>query len=157
MVNRAIAARNGKVPMWRINPTKSYVYTTSYKASANISGVTSFNRAHVEQFVFKAVGHAFSPTELNKWIEVEAITVSTFLEKYGIASVDVLQIDTEGFDWEIIKMFFAAGVVPRVINFEVKNLSPHDQEEAIAALEAQHFSTRRHGGDMLAFRSISFG
>ena len=45
------------------------------------------------------------------------------LAKHGVSRVDLLQIDTEGYDFEIIRMFDHAGVRPAVVRFEHLYLS----------------------------------
>ncbi|MBK7697246.1 MAG: FkbM family methyltransferase [Saprospiraceae bacterium] len=39
-------------------------------------------------------------------------------------SIDLLHIDTEGYDWEILKQLRLAKYFPRPIIFEHKHLSP---------------------------------
>lgn len=59
-------------------------------------------------------------------IQVKSLTVSSLLEQYRIAHVDLLQVDTEGFDYEILKMAFACGLEPQIVAFEWVNLSQDD-------------------------------
>lgn len=54
---------------------------------------------------------------------VRAMTLKTLIAEYAIDVVDFLQIDTEGFDYEIIKMAFAAGLRPSILAFEWEHLS----------------------------------
>lgn len=49
---------------------------------------------------------------------VDGITVDKFIEMTGIINIDVLVIDTEGYDLEIIKMFFNYNYYPKLIFFE---------------------------------------
>ena len=50
-------------------------------------------------------------------------------QKHGIQKIDLLQIDTEGFDFEIIKMFDFAKYSPKIINYESVHLEKGDRAE----------------------------
>lgn len=56
---------------------------------------------------------------------VDGITVSTLLKSYE-NSVDVLVIDTEGFDMEIVKQFIGEKIYPKIIYFERPHPNPND-------------------------------
>ncbi len=62
-------------------------------------------------------------------IDVPAKTVSSLLTTHGLKHLNLLQVDTEGFDDEIIKMTFQAGLEPDIINFESIHLSPEKKSE----------------------------
>ena len=82
--------------------------------------------------LFKHFGYRFSADY--RWPTTEgnlvAISVETLLQKIGEQTIHLLQIDTEGMDLEILKLFFKADVVPPVINFESLHLSRQDRMES---------------------------
>lgn len=47
-----------------------------------------------------------------------ASLLEAYLEAYQIKHVHILQIDTEGMDYDVLNWFFDADVQPAVINFE---------------------------------------
>jgi hypothetical protein len=49
------------------------------------------------------------------------------MRKYRLETVDVLQIDTEGYDFKILSQFLDAGIEPAVINFESFHLSKDER------------------------------
>jgi len=54
-------------------------------------------------------------------LTVPTITFPSLFEKHGVKHVDLLQIDTEGYDYEILKLFFSANgpdQYPTIINWE---------------------------------------
>jgi FkbM family methyltransferase len=55
------------------------------------------------------------------------------------ASIDLLQIDTEGHDYEIIRAIDFARVKPTIIRFEHQLLSRHDFDAALRLLAAQGY------------------
>ncbi len=62
-------------------------------------------------------------------VDVPAKTISSLLTTYDIQHLNLLQVDTEGFDYEIIKMTFQASLQPDIINFESIHLSPEKKLE----------------------------
>ncbi len=62
--------------------------------------------------------------EFIETIEVPAMTMESLLKKHSIQHVNLLQIDTEGFDYEVLKMAFQAELLPDIINFECIHLLP---------------------------------
>ena len=113
-------------------------------------GVASFNKLHV-------INHLKS--ELEEWeqfieeVKVPTIPVTTLLQKHSIAEITLLQIDTEGHDFEILKMFLSARMFPEVINFERVNLSFRDQQESRRLLVENGYRFLDVGIDTLAIRA----
>jgi FkbM family methyltransferase len=56
-------------------------------------------------------------------VEVSVISPKTIIEEFGIKHLDLLQIDTEGRDFTILKSFLENGLLPEVIRFEYVNLN----------------------------------
>jgi hypothetical protein len=48
------------------------------------------------------------------------------MDKHALPRVDVLQIDTEGFDYRVFKQFDFAAYRPAIVNIEVVNLKPEE-------------------------------
>jgi len=61
-----------------------------------------------------------------------------------------LQVDTEGFDYEIIKSTFQAGLQPDIINFEIIHLSPEQKIECAHLLASKGYRYLTIGRDMIA-------
>lgn len=159
LINCAIAERDENIVMYRIAPEKHAEYRRYYKATANAWGITSVDHSHVLTFLNKVVGHVIPANEIEKWIsrlDVDAISVRTLIDKYSIEYVDLLQIDTEGYDYQILKQFLALDMLPNIINFEFKNLNSSDQKNVLSDINARSYSTWKHSGDLLAFRRINF-
>jgi FkbM family methyltransferase len=58
---------------------------------------------------------------------VACITFRTLLSHYGVERIDLLQIDVEGYDYELIKLFDFQAVKPRLIRYEHRHLSLLDR------------------------------
>ena len=61
----------------------------------------------------------------NNYELVDGITVSTLMKSCD-SSVDVLVIDTEGFDMEIVNQFIDQKIYPEIIYFEKPHPNPND-------------------------------
>jgi len=84
--------------------------------------LTSFSRDHL-------LKNGVKPRHI-KTIEVPTMPLSRIVSEAGIERVDLLQVDTEGFDDVVVRMALGLPVPPRFINFEHLHLS----KEAIGNL-----------------------
>ena len=64
-----------------------------------------------------------SDTKDVREVEVPSISVGSLLKMFHGERLHLLQVDTEGMDYQILKGFFDAGVEPDVLNFESLHLS----------------------------------
>jgi hypothetical protein len=56
------------------------------------------------------------------------------LAETGLRHVDLLQIDVEGWDYEILKMVDFTRMKPAIINYEHAHLNPDDWDAAVGLL-----------------------
>lgn len=82
-------------------------------------------------------------------IKVPSLTFRTLLQKHNVSKIDLLQIDTEGFDFEIIKMAFAANMLPEIVNYEWTELSMRDRRDCKTLLIENGYSLIDVGPDVL--------
>ena len=69
----------------------------------------------------------------------------------GTKQLDLLQIDTEGFDAEIIRMFPFEICTPALIHFESKHIEKKDLEKLLQQLLDLNYLVARDGAeDMMA-------
>lgn len=87
---------------------------------------------------------------------VNAVTLETLLNQNNIDEIDLLQIDTEGFDYEVIKMAFAAGLRPPIIAFEWTHLDQTTMWECKRALVERDYSWLSVRGDIVAAHKSLF-
>lgn len=84
-------------------------------------------------------------------IIVDAISFNSLTRNYGLSIIDYLQIDTEGYDAEIIKMIDFTNFFAHLIKYEVCNLKISDQIEVSSILEKRGYSLIKIKGDMIAY------
>jgi FkbM family methyltransferase len=85
-------------------------------------------------------------------MEVRCMTFDMLCERHGVTHVDLVQIDTEGYDYEVIKMINLDRLQPKVIMFEHKLLDPIDRNECLDYLQAHGYDVIGNTEDALCLR-----
>jgi FkbM family methyltransferase len=88
-------------------------------------------------------------------IDVDCVTPRTLMNRCGLSGIDALVIDTEGYDMEVLRSFWAAGVRPSVICLEHKHLPRHELEHGLELLIDNGYSAVQLHADVLAKRFAS--
>lgn len=79
------------------------------------------------------LSHSWYMPNLEKFIvgqKVKAINVETLIKKYTEGKVDMIFIDTEGYDFEILKQFDLGTLRPSVVYYEHKHLCLADKNKS---------------------------
>ena len=103
LVNKAIHSSEKEMLLYRVDPDKK-----EYPDWAK--GTASFYKNH----------HQLGPVKESDIIEqkVQCLSLKDLVKEYQIKHIDLLQIDTEGYDYEIIKMIDFTKMAPTIISFE---------------------------------------
>ena len=83
---------------------------------------------------------------------VPCISMDTLLKHADGHEIDLLQMDTEGYDFEILKMIDFSKMRPVIICYEHANLSKRDMQAASELLFSQGYRMARDNLDTLAYR-----
>lgn len=59
-------------------------------------------------------------------VEVPAMTLDSLFAKHGIVDLDLLQIDAEGYDWQVLQTLDLNRIRPRLIQLETGHLGRRD-------------------------------
>lgn len=153
VMNAALDATDGFKPIYKIAVSNSRWAT----------GLSSFNRKILEEAVISGSIERQArkegchlPENKGEYITVESVEcvcTGTLLKRAGIERTDWLQIDTEGFDFEIIKMFKIDVTRPTVIVYENLHLTPGEREECNNHLRINGYIFRDYGSNTLAMRN----
>ena len=136
------------------------LYKIAFTDARWASGLSSFLKAHLEEKIengyiekkAKKTGVTL-PKDKAEWIDFDTIDCLTFddiFEQTKVIRIDLLQIDVEGYDYEILKLFPFDKFSPTIIIFESENLSESDRIECNNWLKAKGYKLRQSGGDTLA-------
>lgn len=138
--NSAIADVSGVLNFYRLkksdNPDLPYWYDQ----------LGSFNK----EVVLKHRDSVPGFDELFMQDRVNAITFIDLLKKHAIEKVDFIQIDTEGYDFEILKLIPFSTLNIEFIMFENRHLSEGDYKKAISLLESNGFIVGSYYKDTIA-------
>lgn len=104
LCNLAIHNSKSEMDLYKVNPKFSKDLPKWTK------GIASFNKKHHE---LSGIDSKFIISE-----KVKCISFDMLIEKYNIKHVDLLQIDTEGYDSEIIFSIDFSKIKPSIIHFE---------------------------------------
>ncbi len=85
-------------------------------------------------------------------IQVPAVTVSSLLKKHGVERVDLLQIDTEGHDFTILKTIDFSTVRPKIVHFENNFMNKRQKEQCLKIFAQNGYASLDLGIDTLAYR-----
>jgi FkbM family methyltransferase len=152
VLNAALDYNDGYKPIYKIAISNSRWAT----------GLTSFNRKVLEMAVesgsvdIQAKKEGITlPGNKDEYISEEkvlCISTTTLLKKYNIEKIDWLQIDTEGFDYEVIKMFDIKQTNPTIISYENMHLSELDKISCTDYLNSNGYKIRDFDGNTLAMK-----
>lgn len=146
--NSLIAAQNGTENFYAIRDDGQY------KLPMWCYQIASLDREKMMDLLSSQKQDLHLPTDIESLIEtipLPALTFQTLLEKHRVNQVDLLVIDTIGYDFEIIKMIPFDAIKPAIINFEHSLLSLDDQKECFAFLANLGYSLIQVSVDTIAY------
>lgn len=135
-----------------------------YKAREDMPGLppyllqsASLDRKRVESAVgwYRGENPQLDSETFDRIIEevtVPSLTWESLLAKHHVSHVDILVLDTMGFDYELLKVFPFELMKPDIIHFEHALLSPQDQMSCVELLAAQGYSMAKVAVDTIAVR-----
>jgi FkbM family methyltransferase len=126
-----------------------------YRLPASHTGGGDF-AASVASFDRKTTARQLgvNPDQLEK-IVVPTARLDDIIAKYHLDSLDILQLDTEGFDWHVLQTINLKKTRPLLIRFEHGHLSPKAIGEMTQHLNAHDYLVNfgGHESDSVAMRS----
>jgi FkbM family methyltransferase len=132
--NAAIAAMDGRLPFY-------YVAPLSGKEADEVpdwyDAIGSFSRETV-------LRHASQIPDLESRVvrtEVPCLTFESLCRKHAVERVDLVLVDTEGYDFEIIKQIDLGSYRPRLLVYEHYLLSPEERAACRAHVERLGYAT----------------
>lgn len=147
LANVAIAPVSSSAPIYYIDPDARKYFP---ELPAYFEELASFDRAKIAQILGERA------TSLLREKVVETTPLRNLLIENGITRVDLLQIDTEGYDYEVLKTFPFDLSLPVVVCFEHCHLSEHDRAAALSLVVSYGYSVERWGKDFVCVRRTGY-
>ena len=131
-----------------------YTVKDSYKTDENffsVTGIASFDKDVLRKTLSPKVPPKSMVDSFIDETEVECLTFASLVRRYNVHKIDLLQIDCEGYDLEILKMFDFDRYHPSLVNYESKHLSPTEKQEGEDLLRSKGYEVFTHGSDTCGF------
>jgi len=135
-INKAVHPDKKNLEIYKIDGKKANKYPDWVK------GIASVNKNH----------HKKTKISLDDIIveKVQADTLMNIIKKnYNFNDIEFIQIDTEGFDYEVIKMIDFNTIKPNIIKYESVNLTKKDKENLTLMLKKQGYFLFTESGDTI--------
>lgn len=152
ILNAAVGYEDGVQPMYKIGFSNER-WATGLATFDKATLEKAFTSGHVERKCTKEKIEI--PQDPNEQIIEERVKVrcaDSVITEFNIDHIDLLMIDTEGFDLEVIKMFHIEKTKPGMIIFESSHLSDSDIKEAEEMLSHNGYDFRKDGPNMVAIK-----
>ena len=130
LLNVAISADVGSRPL--------------YIPRRGTSTVASFDRGHL-------LRHGLAGEDIVAHT-VNCMPVAAALQAAGFDQVDLLQIDAEGYDYEILRTIDFSQLRPAIVRYEYRHLSQDDADRAVHLLAAHGYRFFVEQRDIVAYR-----
>jgi FkbM family methyltransferase len=132
VVNAAIANADGR---------REFYSTTDGR-----SRQASFFRSHL-------LDHGVPPDAIVAQA-VSCLTISSLLRQHGLTQCDLIQIDAEGYDYEIVRSIDFDAIQPLIVRFEQAHMSNRDRDDCVALLTSRGFRFISERRDIIALREF---
>lgn len=121
-VNKAISNRNGEATVYYVDEKT----IQEHDLPSWVKGCNSINKPHP----------SITDSNLISTRKIEMISFSSFVEQFGIESIDFLKIDTEGHDFIILENMLETNIRPKKLHFEANTLySEQEIQDIIRKLQ----------------------
>jgi FkbM family methyltransferase len=139
LVQCAIGQQDGEAHLYRLKRPRTAESDSSTDFTLQIA---SFYREHLER-------HGKKPNEIEE-ITVPCRSLSSLVSEVGIAKINLLQIDAEGYDAAVVRMALRLPVRPDSINFEHFHLKAADRKPLFDLLQAHDYLLAHDAWNILA-------
>lgn len=150
--NAAIADSNIELPFYQLSFTNQR-WATGLSGFDKTSLQHQIDRGYVDRKA-KQSG-VKTPDKKEEYIaetKVSTVSFEQLAQKHNFDDVDFLCIDTEGFDYEVLKLFNFEKFHPKIVLYESKNLKDEDYIASKEILEKHGYKLYWQKGDTLAIK-----
>ena len=146
-INKAIDVVTGKKSIFSVDPKYYNFYEKKYK-SKDVSWLTvlaSFHKEHLEYHGVKS-NHIQST-------EIDCINFKELIEQYDFQKLDLLVVDTEGYDDVLITNFIQNTDIRPIIILEWIHIKKNKVEELIELLKSNNYKFFKLNKDLICIQN----
>jgi FkbM family methyltransferase len=140
LANVAIAPTAGTMPIYYIDPRAR---ERSPNLPPYFEELASFNKQRIEN----VLGRSAASLLCERLVRTTPLTI--LLAEHQITHVDLLQIDTEGYDYVVLKTFPFETMKPLLVCFEHRYLCDSDRKSATSLLADYGYKIEKWGKDFV--------
>lgn len=131
LVNAALADRDGEMTFYRVKPGPDIPDFCNQLGSFSLDTILEYRTTfpEIEQHII---------TE-----KVQTLTFPTLIHRHGVEKIDVIVVDTEGYDYQILKMLDLRQFRPALIMYEHNHLSEEENHAAVQLLTDAGYDVHR--------------
>ena len=149
-INKAVDVVTGKKNIFSVDPKYYNFYEKKYK-SKDVSWLTvlaSFHKEHLEYHGVKS-NHIQST-------EIDCINFKELIEQYNFQKLDLLVVDTEGYDDVLITNFIQNTDIRPIIILEWIHIKKNKAEELIELLKSNNYKFLKLNKDLICIQNNYF-
>ncbi len=146
-VNIAIANESGTHPFYMVKESAKTV-----KNYAQMTGIATFHKDVLRHTIKNKIPAGVNVDDYIQEVPMKSVSFNELLNERMISKIDLVQLDCEGYDYEIIKMIDFDRFAPDIVNFESNHISEEDRTECQTMLEGRGYTWFRHGIDTCAYK-----
>jgi FkbM family methyltransferase len=135
--NKAVHPTEKEFPIYKVKKEAYYKYPEWAK------GIASFNPSHHEALNIET-------TDIFQVVVACDHLMNIINKNVENKEIDYLQVDTEGFDYEVVKMIDFKIIKPKIIKFESVSLSVEDIKSVNNLLKMKDYYVFQEGNDVVA-------
>ncbi len=132
-----------------------YTVKDTAKTEGNFNKMTriaSFNKSVIARSLVAKIPRGASPDEYIEATPVRMIDFNQLVRECGIQRIDLLQLDCEGYDYEVLKMIDFEQFSPSLINYESAHFADQTRKECENLLTSNGYRLFRYGSDTCAYK-----
>lgn len=149
-INKAIDIKKGKKKIYSVNPINYNYYKKKFK-SEDVSWLTvlaSFEESHL-------INHGVKSSHIQS-TDVDCTTFNDLIRQYNFNKLDLLIIDTEGYDNILVKNFIEDTNLRPIIIFEWIHMQKDEAKNTIELLEANNYKFFKINKDLICIQNNYF-
>jgi len=94
------------------------------------------------------------PADQIETLQVRCATIASLLQEHGLDRCDLLQIDAEGYDYQIVRTVDFSAAQPLIVRFEHAHMTDDECDQCIQLLASHGFQFIAERRDIIALREL---